>query len=124
MSYRAESIKAAPKDTLCAWTNGKGRYSTCKGDHGKPSPAIHILLKSLPVGSAGTALCGYHSPFDVLPEERDQYGVGMQVASHATDEYGRIKYTGYVCVMTPQGWAHDITCPTHADHYYRDGVWS
>lgn len=66
MSYRADSIKAAPKGTLCGWTYGKGRYSTCMGDHGKPSLAVHILLKSLPVAPAGTALCGYHSPFDVL----------------------------------------------------------
>lgn len=29
------------------------------------APAVHILLIDLPVGKVGTALCGYHSPYDV-----------------------------------------------------------
>lgn len=66
MSYRADNIKAAPRGTLCEWAAGSTRYSGCRGNNGKPSLAVHILLKGLPVAPAGTALCGYHSPFDVL----------------------------------------------------------
>jgi len=62
MSYREEAVRDILVDDVpCGWTYG--RYG-CKGDNGKPSVAVHVLLKDLPVGVAGTPLCGYHSPFD------------------------------------------------------------
>jgi hypothetical protein len=58
MSYRAETIRdIAVEGVPCGWTH---RGSVCRS--GKP--AVHVLLKSLPVAPRGTALCAYHSPFD------------------------------------------------------------
>jgi hypothetical protein len=63
MSYRTETIReVAVEGVPCGWTYGRGG---CKGDHGKPSVAVHVLLKSLPVAPKDTPLCAYHSPFDV-----------------------------------------------------------
>lgn len=54
----------APAGTLCGF-NYYGR--TCAGgpDH-TPAPAVHTLTDTLPVARAGTSLCAYHSPYDVL----------------------------------------------------------
>jgi len=66
MSYRTETIReVAVEGVPCGWTYGRGG---CKGDHGKPSVAVHVLLKNLPVAPKDTPLCAYHSPFDVEVE--------------------------------------------------------
>lgn len=65
MSYRTETIReVAVEGVPCGWTHGR---STCQS--GKP--AVHVLLKGLPVAPQGTALCAYHSPFDVEQKTED-----------------------------------------------------
>lgn len=51
---QAPAVKAAPAHTACGFRQGcaSGRF------------AIHTLTEDLPVGTAGTHLCAYHSPYD------------------------------------------------------------
>ena len=37
----------------------------CGADCGTGRPAVHVLTVDLPVGPVGTALCAFHSPYDV-----------------------------------------------------------
>lgn len=46
----------APKNTAC----GIDGCATGK-------PAVHVLGEDFPIAPAGTALCAFHSPFDVKP---------------------------------------------------------
>jgi hypothetical protein len=59
----AQGHTVAPEGTLCGF-DYYGRK--CAGDHGKPSRAVHTLTRSLPIAPAGTHLCAYHSPYDVV----------------------------------------------------------
>lgn len=59
---RTRPVVVAPLNTPC------GHYSGCQGPD--RDNAIHVMVESFPAGRAGTALCGYHSPFDVTPEDR------------------------------------------------------
>lgn len=72
-------VTVAAPGTSCGWVayGETGRRLTCQG--GKP--AVHVLTKSLPVAKAGTALCGFHSPFDTTPEERALVAVMEETAS-------------------------------------------
>lgn len=53
----------APPNTLCGF-DYYGRK--CQHDNGKPGTAVHTLTQGLPVAPAGTSLCAYHSPYDVV----------------------------------------------------------
>lgn len=60
MTIRTRPVKIAPANTLCGFRNcGSGKN------------AIHILTEGLPIAPQGTALCGYHSPYDVTPADID-----------------------------------------------------
>jgi len=54
----------APAEMPCGWTGG-----ICSGNHGS---AIHVLKVSLPIAKMGTALCPWHSPYDVQAGEREK----------------------------------------------------
>ncbi len=56
-------VTPAPANTVCRF-NYYGRG--CQGAHPGPSMAVHVLTADMPAGKAGTPLCGYHSPYDVL----------------------------------------------------------
>lgn len=61
----ARFVVPAPVNTPCGWRYSYGSNSSadvCQGDR----PAVHVLTRSLPVAPAGTALCAYHSPYDVV----------------------------------------------------------
>lgn len=55
-------VPATP-GTLCQF-DYYGRK--CQHNDGQPGPAVHKITQSLPVAPAGTELCAYHSPYDVL----------------------------------------------------------
>lgn len=61
-------VITAPKGTPCGWWayGETGAKLTCEGNR----PAVHILTTTLPVAVEGTALCGFHSPYDVTDVER------------------------------------------------------
>lgn len=65
---RFRPVITATPGTPCGWTTygETGTKLTCQGDR----PAVHVLTETLPVAKAGTALCGYHSPFDPTDAER------------------------------------------------------
>lgn len=54
----------APVGMPCGWTGGQ-----CSGKSGS---AIHVLKHSLPGSPIGTALCPWHSPYDVKAGEREK----------------------------------------------------
>lgn len=56
-------VTPAPVGTLCGF-NRQGLK--CMGGHPGPGKAVHVLTHSLPIAPAGTALCAFHSPYDVL----------------------------------------------------------
>lgn len=58
----------AASGVACGWTgrDHTGTRLTCQG--GKN--AVHVLTATLPVGEKGTALCGFHSPYDVTDADR------------------------------------------------------
>lgn len=58
-TYRDDTITDAQPDTPCGWKFGD--FLTCQSG----MPAVHVLKKDLPVAPKGTALCSYHSPFEV-----------------------------------------------------------
>lgn len=61
-------IVKAPPNIPCEWTHSYGPNSNASHcESGKP--AVHVLLQNFPVAPAGSALCAYHSPFDVTPED-------------------------------------------------------
>lgn len=64
----AKPYTIAPANTPCGWQN-RGSFSGISYDCGSGRDAVHILTQSLPVAPEGTALCAYHSPFDVVPGE-------------------------------------------------------
>lgn len=61
-------VNATP-GTLCGFSyygrGCKGGMSKIDTGHG-PADAVHVLTMDLPAGKAGTPLCGFHSPYDVL----------------------------------------------------------
>jgi len=77
-------VTLAPKGTPCGWTTygETGTRLTCAGGNRDarahvldsktsiPAMAVHILTETLPVAPKGTALCAYHSPWDVTEAER------------------------------------------------------
>jgi len=56
----------APSGFPCGWTNQGMR---CSGNSGS---AIHVLKVSLPIAPMGTALCPWHSPYEVKAGEREK----------------------------------------------------
>lgn len=62
-------VNATP-GTLCGFFHSYGPNSRsgygCMGGKSGPAEAVHVLTTSLPIAPAGTPLCGYHSPYDVL----------------------------------------------------------
>ncbi len=61
----------APQGSTCGFSYMNGGRPSCKGGKSAtggfaPAPAVHVLTKDLPVAPAGTPLCAYHSPYDVL----------------------------------------------------------
>jgi hypothetical protein len=77
-------VTPAPAGTPCGWTayGETGTRLTCAGgdsDPGAhvldrkpsiPAMAVHVLTRTLPVAVEGTALCGFHSPYDVTADDR------------------------------------------------------
>lgn len=53
------NVQTAQPGTPCGVTCQTGR------------PAVHVLLNDLPIAPAGTALCSFHSPYDVVPSDRE-----------------------------------------------------
>lgn len=63
-------VTVATPGTPCGWQHVDEETDTIHTcESGKP--AVHVLTQTLPVAEAGTALCGFHSPFDVTQAERD-----------------------------------------------------
>lgn len=61
-------VVPAPANTPCGWWmyGETGHKHTC----GSGRLAVHVLTETLPVAKAGTALCGFHSPYDVTEADR------------------------------------------------------
>lgn len=61
-------VTIAPLGTPCGWTayGETGVTLTC----GSNRDAVHILTTPLPVARKGTALCAFHSPYDVTEADR------------------------------------------------------
>jgi hypothetical protein len=61
-------VTVAPKGTPCGWRayGETGTRLTCQGS----KDAVHILTVTLPVATKGTALCAFHSPWDVTEVDR------------------------------------------------------
>lgn len=61
-------VTAAPINTPCGWKalSETGTKLTCEAGR----EAVHILTATLPVAPEGTALCAFHSPYDVTPADR------------------------------------------------------
>lgn len=126
-------VTVAPMGTPCGWTayGETGTKLTCHGDR----PAIHILTVSLPVAKAGTALCGYHSPWDATPAEREAVGQPFQTKGEAgaailaareaeADPDACAKHPGgfnipgtAVCVGCEADGTHTMEGPVSADPY-------
>lgn len=70
-------VVAAP-GTPCGWTANSGR-EVC----GSGKPAVHVLTATLPVAAEGTALCGFHSPYDPTDAEREACGVPLRTNAQA-----------------------------------------
>lgn len=103
-------VTVAPKGTPCGWTayGETGTRLTCQGGR----DAIHILTVTLPVAVAGTALCGYHSPWDPTDAEREAVGQPFQTKAEAgadriaAEILSRKLIIGDVLVdVTPEGTA-------------------
>lgn len=64
----ARLVVPAPANTPCGWWTytEAGRMDTCQGGR----DAVHVLTATLPIASEGTALCGFHSPYDVTEADR------------------------------------------------------
>lgn len=67
-AYVADSVRPEPAPR-CEWTGGlvawgKGPLS-CAGDNGAPKLAVHRVH--------GVALCGFHSPYDVTPDNAERF---------------------------------------------------
>lgn len=70
MSGKYETHSPAPANTPCG-------FPRCASG----SKAVHVMQKDYPVGAAGTALCAYHSPFDVpspIDRPRFEYASGVE----------------------------------------------
>lgn len=80
----ARLVTVAPVGTPCGWTayGETGTRLTCKGGRN----AVHILTATLPVAAKGTALCGFHSPYDVTKAEREAVGQPFQAMGEAGAE--------------------------------------
>src|SRR5688572_31371286 len=61
-------VVTAAAGTPCGWKayGEAGTLLTCESGR----DAIHVLTGTLPVGVKGTALCAYHSPWDVTDADR------------------------------------------------------
>src|SRR5688572_29519853 len=61
-------VEVAPAGTPCGWKayGETGTLLLCQSGR----EAIHVLTETLPVAVAGTALCAYHSPWDVTDADR------------------------------------------------------
>ncbi len=65
----ARLVVPAPANTPCGWwmySTETGHKHTCGSDR----LAVHVLTATLPVAAEGTALCGFHSPYDVTEADR------------------------------------------------------
>lgn len=74
---RDRLVTVAAPGTPCGWTHRDsetGVLSHCAS--GKP--AVHVLTETLPVAVAGTALCAYHSPWDVTDADRAEQS-GLEI---------------------------------------------
>lgn len=88
-------VTVAAPGTPCGWTyrdSETGKTLTCEG--GKD--AVHVLTQALPVAQAGTALCGYHSPFDVTDAER-----AKAMAEAERDEQSGLDLLREMLTLTP-----------------------
>lgn len=84
-------VVQAPRDTLCGFRyQGQGCKAGVSTTDTGPGPreAVHVLTMSLPVAPSGTALCGYHSPYDV------QRGVSLAKSQPGTYSKGSDLNTG------------------------------
>lgn len=86
-----DSVRKALPNTPCGWTANNGRSvcaSVARGEF-----AVHVLNFSLPVAPAGTALCAFHSPYDVKATdapaiEPDTYNVRINDDQTNQDMHG------------------------------------
>lgn len=118
----AQGHTVAPEGTLCSF-DYYGRK--CARDHGKPSRAVHTLTQSLPFAPAGTALCAFHSPYDVVRRWdltlSPDTGKGRNVH---TFTWGRTRTEAYARVMdmmdntdTWDGWSFTLADEPTPDVY-------
>lgn len=67
----ARPVTPAPSGTLCGFwhsygPNSRAGYGCMSGKPEGPGTAVHVLTTDHPVAPAGTPLCAYHSPYDVV----------------------------------------------------------
>ena len=67
----ARPVTPAAPGTLCGYwhaygPNSKSGYGCAGGKPKGPAVAVHVLTTDHPVAPAGTALCAFHSPYDVV----------------------------------------------------------
>jgi hypothetical protein len=60
----AKGHTVAPEGSVCGF-DYYGR-KCARGAENGPDRAVHTLTQSLPIAPAGTNLCAYHSPYDVV----------------------------------------------------------
>jgi hypothetical protein len=113
-------VITAPKGTPCGWLayGETGTKLTCHGD----TPAVHILTATLPVAVEGTALCGYHSPYDVTDAEREAVGQPFQTKGEA----GAAKLAEREAILADAGktWGDKTRAPRWGDAAMVGKVWT
>lgn len=102
-NYRSRTVRPVQTpNTPCEWTHGPLKCMTER-------PAVHITLASTWTIPAGTAVCGFHSPEDVL--YRWEVKITPDVGTH-----GR--------VIDTFTWARDRTSAyTRVTAMMDDGMW-
>jgi hypothetical protein len=94
---RVRPVSLAPVNTPCAWSY--------RSDRCYDGTAIHVLHHDVPGIPAGTAVCGYHSPYDVTEDEREAF-------MYASDR----------AVMDAQDTADDVSAFLATDAQHTDYV--
>lgn len=110
-STLARDVRPAAPGTLCGF-DYYGR-KCARGAENGPDVAVHVLTQSIPLAPAGTALCAYHSPYDVLRRWEltlSPDGSTDPRANVHTFTWGRTRreaYTRVVDMMDDQGGMWD-----------------
>jgi hypothetical protein len=81
-----------------------------KKDCATNAPAVHVLMVDLPIAKAGTALCAFHSPYDVKdpvvvhlswPQDPER---GFEVYGPFADHEAADLWVDKCMVAASQGW--------------------